>query len=48
MDIEGLGPAVVNQLLDNGLIKDAADLYYLKHQDLIGIDRMGDKSASNP
>ncbi len=47
MDIEGLGPAVVNQLLDNGLIKDAADLYYLKHQDLIGIDRMGDKSASN-
>ena len=47
MDVEGLGPAVVNQLLDNGLIKDAADLYYLKHQDLIGIDRMGDKSASN-
>ena len=47
MDIEGLGPAVVNQLLDNGLIKDAADLYYLKHQDLIGIDRMGDKSAPN-
>ncbi|NLO82204.1 MAG: NAD-dependent DNA ligase LigA [Clostridiales bacterium] len=47
MDIEGLGPAVVQQLLNNHLIKDAADLYYLKHKDLVEIERMGDKSATN-
>jgi DNA ligase (NAD+) len=47
MDIEGLGPAVVEQLLDKELIRDAADLYFLKHEELTGIDRIGDKSASN-
>ncbi|MFS8629588.1 MAG: hypothetical protein LOD92_00125 [Bacillales bacterium] len=37
----------MNQLLDRGIIKDVADLYYLKYEDLIGIERMGDKSVRN-
>lgn len=47
MDINGLGPAVVAQLLDNHLIKDSADLYFLKYDDLINLERMGPKSAQN-
>jgi DNA ligase (NAD+) len=47
MDIDGLGPSMVTTLLDAGLVKDAADLYYLKREDLIGMKRVGDKSADN-
>lgn len=47
MDIEGLGPAVVTQLLDTGLINDAADLYNLKYQDVVKLERFADKSAQN-
>ncbi|MGH2332106.1 NAD-dependent DNA ligase LigA [Thermoanaerobacter mathranii] len=47
MDIEGLGPAIINQLLSNGLIHNIADLYYLKYEDLIQLERMGDKSVKN-
>jgi len=47
MNIEGLGPAVVSQLLDNKLIKDAADLYYLNSTELTKLERMGEKSAQN-
>lgn len=47
MDIEGLGPAVVNMLLDNSLISSAADLYYLKKEDIIPLEKMGEKSAEN-
>lgn len=47
MDIRGLGPAIISQLIDNGLIKDAADLYYLTYDQLINLDRMGDKSVNN-
>ncbi|MBU7008673.1 NAD-dependent DNA ligase LigA [Phosphitispora fastidiosa] len=47
MDIEGLGPAVIDQLLGAGLIRDAADLYYLKAEDLLGLERMGKKSVDN-
>ncbi len=47
MDIEGLGLAVVNQLLDNNLISSAADLYYLKREDIISLEKMGEKSADN-
>lgn len=47
MDIEGLGPSVVTALLEAGLIKDAADLYYLNFEDLIKIERMGKKSSEN-
>jgi len=41
MDIRGLGPAVVSLLLANNLIKDASDIYYLKKEDLVPLERMG-------
>lgn len=47
MDIEGLGPAVVSQLLEEGLIKGPGDIYDLKKDGLIGLERMGEKSAQN-
>jgi DNA ligase (NAD+) len=47
MDIEGLGIANVQALLNAGLIASAADLYYLKQSDVEKLDRMGKKSASN-
>lgn len=47
MDIENLGEAVVAQLVDNRLVKDIADLYDLKIEPLIELERMGKKSASN-
>lgn len=47
MDIEGLGPAVVAQLVENGLIVNVADLYDLHAQDVARLDRMGAKSAEN-
>lgn len=47
MNIEGCGPSVINQLLDNGLVKDAADLYMLTKDDLVALERMGEKSADN-
>ncbi len=47
MDIEHVGPAVVDQLVTKGLIKDVADLYSLKPEKLSKLERMGDKSAQN-
>jgi DNA ligase (NAD+) len=47
MDIDGLGEMRVEQLVSEGLIKDAADLYFLKKEDLIPLERMADKSAQN-
>ena len=47
MDIDGLGGKVAEQLLNNGLIKNSADLYYLKQEDIVNIERMGEKSAKN-
>ena len=47
MDIEGLGPAVVEQLVERELIKDAADLYSLDVASIAEIERMGEKSATN-
>jgi DNA ligase (NAD+) len=47
MDIEGLGIAVVQQLLDAGLIQNPGDLYYLDAQSLIDLPRFGKKSAEN-
>ncbi|ATW23410.1 NAD-dependent DNA ligase LigA [Candidatus Formimonas warabiya] len=47
MDIEGLGPAVVAQLLEAGLVKDVADLYFLSKEQLLGLERMGEKSVDN-
>jgi DNA ligase (NAD+) len=47
MDIEGLGPALVEQLVDAGLVKDIADLYSLKAEKLADLERMGIKSTEN-
>ena len=47
MDIEGLGPAVVAQLVDGGLVRDPSDLYLLETGTLAALDRMGQKSAAN-
>ena len=47
MDIDGCGPAVVQQLVDSGLIRNAADLYSLHAADVAKLDRMGVKSAEN-
>ncbi len=47
MDIDGLGPAVISLLINNGLVNSIADLYRLKKEDLILLERMGEKSADN-
>ena len=47
MDIEGLGPAIIDQLVEKGLIRDISDLYFLKRDDLISLERMAEKSADN-
>jgi len=47
MDIEGVGPALVDQLLENEMIVDFADLYYLKKEQLMGLERMAEKSSQN-
>lgn len=49
MDIEGVGPALVEQLADKGLVKTFADLYRLKNRpdQLLGLERMGEKSVDN-
>lgn len=47
MDIDGLGASVVEQLLDEGLISDCADIYSLKFDDLVSLERFGRKSAQN-
>lgn len=47
MDVEGIGPGLVAQLVDRGLISDPADLYFLRKEDLVGLERMGAKSADN-
>jgi DNA ligase (NAD+) len=47
MDIEGLGEAAVDQLVDTGLVKDFADLYHLTAEQIAGLERFADKSAKN-
>ncbi|RTZ73942.1 MAG: DNA ligase [Gammaproteobacteria bacterium] len=47
MDIEGLGDKLVEQLVDKGLVQDPADLYALTKEQLVGLERMGEKSAQN-
>lgn len=46
-NIEGMGPKIVNALLDNGLIQDAADIFDLKEGDLVPLERFAEKSAEN-
>lgn len=47
MDIEGLGEALVDQLVERGLVEDVGDLYFLDQATLAGLERMGEKSAAN-
>lgn len=47
INIDGCGPSVINALLDAGLVRDAADLYSLRKEDLLKLERMGEKSADN-
>lgn len=47
MNIDGCGPSVINALLDAGLVRDAADLYSLRKEDLLKLERIGEKSADN-
>jgi DNA ligase (NAD+) len=47
MDVEGLGEKLVDQLVDQGIVKDLADLYHLDLERLVALERMGKKSAEN-
>lgn len=47
MDIEGLGEKLVDQLVDRGLVRSYGDLYRLTAEQLVGLERMGKKSAAN-
>ncbi len=47
MDINGLGPSIVNQLVDAGLVHSAADLYYLRREDVLQLDNFKEKSCDN-
>ena len=47
MDIDGCGPAVIQQLVDHELVRTAADLYHLRAEEVEKLDRMGKKSAEN-
>ncbi|MBI3008298.1 MAG: NAD-dependent DNA ligase LigA, partial [Candidatus Omnitrophica bacterium] len=47
MDIDGLGDKLIEQMVDKKLISDPADLYYLEKEDILKLERMGDKLARN-
>ncbi len=47
MNIDGLGPKIIENLFDRGLVKDVADLYRLKAEQLLTLPKFGDKSVSN-
>jgi DNA ligase (NAD+) len=47
MNIDGMGDALVTQLTDRGMVKDVADIYKLTKDDLLKLERMGEKSAEN-
>jgi DNA ligase (NAD+) len=47
MDIENLGPALIDQLIENGLVENFSDLYKLSEVQLAGLERMAEKSAAN-
>ena len=47
MDIDGLGSSIVEKLLSSRLIKDAADIYYLKYDDIFNLENFKEKSTNN-
>lgn len=47
MNIEGMGDAVVEQLIDQGILKDVADIYYIKYEDIIKLENFAKRSAMN-
>jgi len=47
MDIDGLGDKIISQLMDKGLVREAADLYDLRFEDLMRLDKIAEKSAQN-
>jgi DNA ligase (NAD+) len=47
MDIDGVGVVLVEQMVDSGLVKDVADIYFLTKADFLKLDRTGEKTASN-
>ena len=47
MNIEGMGDAVVEQLIDEGLLTDVADIYYIKYEDIKNLDNFAERSAKN-
>ena len=47
MNIDGMGPSLINQLLQNGIVKDPADIYFLTQDQMELLERMGKKSAEN-
>ncbi len=47
MNIDGLGPAIIAQMLARKLIASTSDIYYLKKEDVASLDKMGEKSAEN-
>jgi DNA ligase (NAD+) len=47
MDIDGLGDKLISQLVDRGIVRDAADLYYVSMEDVLSLERMAEKSAHN-
>jgi len=47
MDIEGLGPAIIDQLVEHGFVKDVADLFRIEKDQLLDLEKVADKSASN-
>jgi len=47
LDVDGLGDKLIDQLVDQGLVATAADLFTLTHEQLVGLERMGAKSADN-
>jgi len=47
MDIDGMGEAVVDKLIETGLVNDVADIYYLKYEDIKSLDKFKEKSSKN-
>ncbi len=47
MDIDGLGPSIIEQMIEKKLIETAADLYYVNPSDVAEMEKMGEKSADN-